>query len=152
ERTELGEPTVQGDAKLLLQVLTRDGAGGHAHHRLAGRGTPATTVVAAAVFHQIRVVRMAGTELVLEGLVVLRLGVGVLDQEADGRAGGPALEHAGEDLHRVRLVALRGVARGAGAAAVHVALDVGLRELHSRRAAVHDAAQRRSMALAERGD
>mgnify|MGYP003331099840 CR=1 FL=1 len=38
--------------------------------------------------------------------IVLGALVGVLDQQADGRAGGAALEDPGEDLHLVRLAAL----------------------------------------------
>jgi hypothetical protein len=37
-----------------------------------------------------------------------------------------------------------------GAAAIEVALNIRLTEFHSRRAAVHDAAQRESMTFAER--
>jgi hypothetical protein len=57
------------------------------------------------------VARAEGVEQVR---VVLAALVGVADQERDRRAGGHALEHAGEDLDLVGLLALRDVARGAG--------------------------------------
>ena len=71
---------------------------------------------------------MAGAKLLRDLAIVLAALVGVLDQQRDRRAGGPAFVDAAQDLHRVGLVALRDVAAGAGAAAVEVALDVGLGE------------------------
>src|SRR5262249_23042953 len=58
-------------------------------------------------------------------------------------------EHAGQDFDRVRLLALRGVARLAGPPPVEIGLDVGFAERDARRRAVDDAAERRPMALAE---
>ena len=75
---------------------------------------------------QVGVVGVAGAEGVEQVRVVLAALVGVADQQADRRAGGPAFEHAGQDLDLVGLVALRDVARGAGAAPVELGLDVGL--------------------------
>ncbi len=95
---------------------------------------------------------MAGAEGVEDVAVVLAALVGVADQQRDRRAGGQALVHAGQDLHRIGLVALRHVAAGAGAAPVQVGLDVGLGQRHAGRAAVDDAADGRAMAFAEVGD
>ena len=105
----------------VAQVLARDGAGGDAHHGLARRGAPAAAIVAQAVFLLVGVVGVARAEAVLDLVVVARARVGVLDQQADRRAGGDALEHAGEDAHRVAFLALADELRGAGAAAVDVA-------------------------------
>src|ERR1700733_14093779 len=109
-------------------------------------------MVATAVLHQIGVIRVTGAELVLDGLVVLGLGVGVLYQQADGCTGGYTFEHAGEYPHCIRLVALGCVARGAGAATIHVRRYVRFAEREPRRATVHDAAERRTVALAEGRD
>ena len=95
---------------------------------------------------------MAGPETLGDLAVVLRALVGVLDDERDRRAGGQALEHAGEDAHGVRFLPLRGEARLAGAAAVEEGLDVGFGERDARRAAVDHAADRRPVALAPGGD
>ena len=76
------------------------------------------------------------------------------DRRAGGdlAAGALVLEHAGEDLHRVRLPALGDEAARARAAPVQPVLDVRGRQLQAGRAAVHDAAERRPMALAPGGD
>ncbi len=63
-----------------------------------------------------------------------------------------ALEDAGQDLDRVGFAPLRHVPRRAGLAAVELALDVRRIERHARRAAVDDAADRRAVRLAERGN
>ena len=70
---------------------------------LARRRASAAAVVAKAVFLLVGVVGVAGTEAILDLLVVARARVGVLDQDADGRARGPAFEHAGQDLAPRRL-------------------------------------------------
>ena len=95
---------------------------------------------------------MAGAEGVEQVAVILAALVGVVDQQRDRRAGGQALEHARQDLHRIGLVALRDMPAGAGAAAIEVGLDVGFTQRHARRAAVDHAADGRAMALAEVGD
>jgi hypothetical protein len=51
-------------------------------------------MVPAAVFLEIRVVRMSWPEGLLDVAVVLAAGVLVADEERDRRAGGPAFEHA----------------------------------------------------------
>src|SRR5205814_9294122 len=58
----------------------------------------------------------------------------------------------GQDLHRIWFAPLRGEARLAGAAFVEEGLDVGGGERDAGRAAVHNAAERHAMALAERRD
>ena len=62
------------------------------------------------------------------------------------------LEHAGQDAHRVRLLALGGEVRLAGPAVVEPGLDVGLGERDARRAAIDHAAHRRPVAFAPGGD
>ncbi len=95
---------------------------------------------------------MAGAEAVSDLRIVLGADVLVLDEKRDRGAGGEPLEHAGEDAHPVGLAALGGEARLAGTAAVEIGLDVGLGERDAGRAAVDHAADRRAVALAERGD
>src|SRR5690242_1455965 len=95
---------------------------------------------------------MARAESVLDLLVVARTRVGVLDEDADGRARGLAFEHTGQDAHDVAFLALADELRGAGAAAIHVALQVGFSERQAGRTAIDYAAQRRAMAFAESGD
>ena len=53
---------------------------------------------------------MAGAEAVEDVAVVLGALIRIVNDQGDGRAGGLALEHAGEDLHLVGLAALGGVA------------------------------------------
>jgi hypothetical protein len=101
---------------------------------------------------EVGVVGVAGAEGLQDVAVVLAALVGVADQQGDRRAGGPALVHAGEDLHRVGFVALRDELAGAGAAAVQIALDVGLAQGHAGRAAVDHAADGRAVGFTEVGD
>src|SRR6185312_9705681 len=128
--------------------LAGDGAGGDAHCRLARGGAAAAAIIVNAVFGVVGVASVAGPVLVLDVGIVLRALVDVLDQQRDRRAGGDlaavvAGEHAGQDLHRVRFLALGREARLAGPALVEVALDVGDIERDARRAAVDHAADRR---------
>jgi len=60
--------------------------------------------------------------------------------------------HPGQDLHRIRFLALRGEARLTGPAAVEIALDVGLDQRDQRRAAIDHTADRNPVALAEGRD
>ncbi len=92
---------------------------------------------------------MAGTEGLGDGAVVLAALVLVADQQRDRRAGGLALEHAGEDLHGIGFAPLRDMARSAGLAPVEVMLQVGGAQFHARRAAVHHAAERGAVRFAE---
>src|SRR6185295_7975819 len=134
----------------LAQPFARNGAGHHAHRGLARRGPSAAAVVADAVFLPVAVVGVAGPEGLGDGRVVLGARILVADDEADGRARGPALENARQQFHRIRLAPLGDVPRGAGLAPVEVALDVGLGQCHARRAAVHHAPERRAVRFAER--
>ncbi len=95
---------------------------------------------------------MARSKAVFDLFVVARTLIRVLDQDADGRAGCLAFEHAGEDAHRIRLLALAHEVRGAGAATIHVPLQIGFGQLEPRRTAVDDAAERRPVAFAEGRD
>ena len=127
-------------------------AGGDAHRGLAGRGPAAAAIVADAVFQFVGQVGMAGPELRGDRRVVARALVDVVDLQRDRRAGGQAFEHAGQDAHRVGLLALGGEARLAGAAPIEPGLDVGLGQRQARRAAIDHAADRRAVALAPGGD
>ena len=60
--------------------------------------------------------------------------------------------HAGQDFHRVGLLALGGEARLAGTAAIEIVLDVLDGQRQQRRAAVDHAADRNPVALAEGRD
>jgi hypothetical protein len=83
--------------------------------------------------------------------VILRALVHVLDQQPDRRAGGFALEHAGQDARFVRFAALGGVAALAGPAAVQIGFanrPFGQRQ--AGRAAVHDRAERRDRGFRRR--
>jgi chorismate synthase len=94
----------------------------------------------------------AGAEGVEQVAIVLAALVGVADEQADRRPGGQTFVDAGEDFHCVGFVALRHMAAGAGAAAVELGLDVGVRQRQAGRAAIDHAADRRTMAFAEVGD
>ena len=95
---------------------------------------------------------MARTEAVHDLRIVLGTLIRVVDDQADGRTRGPALEHPRQDLHLVRLAPLRGMPRLSWLAAIQVVLQIGRREFQARRAAVDNAAERRPMALAKGGD
>ena len=140
------------DAHAVAQHLARHPAGGDPHRGLARRGPPAAAVVADAVFQLVGQVGMAGAELRGDRRIVARALVDVVDLHGDRRAGGQAVEHAGQDADLVRLLPLRGEARLARAAAIQPGLDVGLGERNARRAAIDHAADRRPVALAPGGD
>src|SRR5580698_334970 len=94
---------------------------------------------------------MSGTKAVLDLLVVARTLILVFHQHCDRRAGGSALEHAGQDPNGIRLAALTRELRGTRPPTIHIDLHIPLRESKSRRAAVHDASQRGAMALPKTG-
>ena len=100
----------------------------------------------------IGVVGVAGAEGLQDVAVILAALVGVLDQQADGGAGGLALINTREDFHRIGLVALGHKAAGAGAAPVQVGLDVGRAQGHAGRTAVDHAADGRAVRFPEVGD
>jgi hypothetical protein len=101
---------------------------------------------------------VTGTELSGDLRIVAATLVDVVDDHRDRRAGGDlaagalVLEHAGENPHRVRLLAPGDELALAGTTLVQPLLQVGLDQRYARRAAVNHAAQRRPMALAPRGD
>ena len=135
---------------LLVQVFSRDRAGRNPHRGLACRRAAATTIVTDAVFLVIRVIGVAGTELVLDIAVVFRALILVFDQKTYRRACCLTLEHTGEDLHLVGLFPLRSMTRTTRPAAIEILLDIALIKRHSWRTTVDHAAERPSMALAER--
>ncbi len=63
---------------------------------------------------------MARAELLGDRAVILRALIHIVDHQPDRRAGGHALEHAGQDANLVWLLALRREFRLAGATAVEV--------------------------------
>ena len=140
------------------QDLARDGAGGDARRGLARRRTSAAAIIAQAVFGLIGEVGMARAKLVLDLGIVLGALIGVLDQQRNRRsrrhlhAGLGMGHHAGQDLHRVRLLALGGEARLARTAAIEVVLDVLVGQRDQRRAAIDHAADRDPVAFAEGRD
>ncbi len=147
---DLHQRAANGDA---VDHLARHRAGGDACCRLARRRAAAAAEVAHAVLLPVGVVGVAGAELVLDVAVVLGALVDVADEERDRRAGGDRAavfvgKDARQDLDRVGLLALGGEARLPRAALVEECLDVGSLQRQSRRAAVDDAADRRSVALA----
>src|SRR5476649_1663215 len=121
---ELDHRAANPDA--IAQHLAGDRAGGHAHGRLARRLAAAAAIVAHAILLQIGVVAVRGPELVLDLAVVAAALVDVVDVQRDRRAGRDALEDAGQDFYRVRLLALRHKGRLTGTALVHTDLDFGL--------------------------
>src|SRR5690606_22686211 len=59
---------------------------------------------------------------------------------------------AGQDLHRIGLASLRGMAAASGRAAFDVAGEIGDVDWQSRRATIDHATDRRAVAFAESGD
>src|SRR5205807_7341578 len=104
------------------------------------------------VFLEVGVVGVDGAELVVDVRVVARALVDVVDVQRDRRAGGDALEHAGQDADGVGFLALGDETRLARPALFHPHLDVGLGERNTRRRAVDHAADRRSVAFAPAGE
>jgi hypothetical protein len=95
---------------------------------------------------------VAGAEPVKYPGIVFRTLIRVQYQQTDRGAGRPALEDPGEYLHLVGFAPLCGMSRFAGLAAIQVALQILFAKFHSRRTAIDDAAQRRTMTLSEAGD
>ena len=133
------------------QIFARDGAGRHPHDGLARRGASAAAVVAKAVLLLVGIVGMPGAKPILDLLVVSRALIFVFHQQTDRRAGGLALEHAGQYAHRIRLAALAGELRGSRAPAVNIDLQIRFAERESGRAAVDDATERGAVTLPKAG-
>ena len=155
---------VQRQVAKLLHAATHHGAVlceqpffGHRTSSHHGRGqtrrrAPAATRVADAVFLEIGVVGMAGPKGLHDGAVIFAALVGVFDQQANRRAGRLAFKNARQNLDRIGLIALGDKAAGAGAAAIEIGLNVGLRQGQARRAAVYHAAYRWPMGFTKVGD
>ena len=136
----------------LGEDLFRDGSGGDAADGLARGGATAALPVADAVFGLVGEVGVRGAEGGLHLAVGLGAGVLVGDVDGDGGAEGATLEDAGEDARGVGLVARGDDVALAGAAAVEIALDVGLGEREARRDAVDDHADAAAVGFAPGGD
>jgi hypothetical protein len=118
----------------------------------------AAAIIAQAVFDVISIVGVARTIFVLDVGIIFRALIDILYDKRDRRPGRHLRaacrvgEHAGQDFDRIGLLALRGVARLAGTAAVEVGLDIALFERNARRTAVDDAANRRPVTFTEGRD
>ena len=138
--------------------FSRDRAGCDTRRGLARRRAPAAAIIAQAVFGLIGEVGVAGAKLVLDVGIILGALVGVLDHKRNRRARRHLhatlgmCHHAGQDFHRIRLLALGGEARLPGTAAIEVVLDVFDGERDQRRTAIDHAADRDPMALAKGRD
>ena len=113
---------------------------------------PAAAIVADAVLLPVRVVGVPGAKRVCDIAVVLAARIDVANQQRDRRAGGRALEYAGEDFDRIGFLTLSDVARSAGTPAIEIVLNVRFAERQTRRATVDHATDRGPVAFAERGD
>src|SRR4029077_7377080 len=149
ERANLAHVDLDAYLHPLREASAGHGTGGDAHHGLARRGTAATEMVAMAVLVRVGVIGVARAEAIDEPVVVTRARVGVLDQQADRRAGGAPRVHAREDAHCVSLASLADEVGSSGTTAINVALQVGLRELEAGRTAIDNATKRRPVAFAE---
>ena len=76
----------------------------------------------------------------------------IANQQGDRRPRGFALKHTRQNLHLIRLLALRDMARRPRTAAIQLRLNVLNRQGHARRTAVNHATNRWSVRLAKIGD
>jgi hypothetical protein len=72
--------------------------------------------------------------------IVLGALIGVVNDQADGRAGGPTLEQARQNLYLVGLAPLGGMPGFTRFTPIQIMLQVGVGERQARRAAVDDTA------------
>ncbi|RMM20765.1 Alpha/beta hydrolase protein [Pseudomonas syringae pv. aptata] len=151
DRAQLAHVAANDDA-LACQILLGNGPRSHTHGGFPCRTASATAVVADAVLVVIGVIGVGRAEQVFDRRIVLGFLIGVADQQADGGAGGLALEDPRENLDFIGLLTLRGVAAGARLAPVEVALQVLQVQFQPGRAAVDDSDQRRAVAFAGGGD
>ncbi|RMV62333.1 Alpha/beta hydrolase protein [Pseudomonas syringae pv. pisi] len=151
DRAQLAHVAANDDA-LACQILLGNGPRSHTHGGFPCRTASATAVVADAVLVVIGVIGVGRAEQVFDRRIVLGFLIGVADQQADGGAGGLALEDPRENLDFIGLLTLRGVAAGARLAPVKVALQVLQVQFQPGRAAVDDSDQRRAVAFAGGGD
>src|SRR5690606_11605601 len=130
----------------------RQRPGRNARGGLARRRSASPARIAQPVLGVIGIVGMAGPELVGDLRIVLRALVDIADEHGNRRTGGdefvPVLDDAGQDLDLVRLAALGDIARLTRPAPVEMMLDLLAPETDAGRAAVDDAAQRRTVAFA----
>jgi hypothetical protein len=123
----------------------------NAAQRLARARPPAAAVVAETILGVEREVRVARPVLVLDLRVILAALVLVAEEDADGRAIGLALKHAGPDLRHIFFLSLRHQLGLAWPASAKVRAKIIHGERQSRRAAIDDAQVTRPMADASRG-
>ena len=149
---QLGHATMEAGAKFFAQPFFGDGARGHRGRGQTRRGAATAARVTNAVFLKIGVVGMSWPESLQDVAVIFAALVGVLNQQRNRGARGPALIDARQNLHLVRLLALGHMTAGARAAAVKLRLDVGFRQGHARGAAVDHAANGRAVGFTKVGD
>ena len=142
-----GHPSQDLDAGLLGQEPSSDGPGSYPPDGLARTRAAAAPPVAVSVLGLVGEVGMRGAVEVPEMVVGARAGVVVADQDGDRGAGGPTLEHPGEDLGPVGLAPLGGQSTLAGSSTVEVVLEVVLGEGEPGRAAVDHHADAGAVAL-----
>ena len=92
---------------------------------------------------------MPGSERIQNIAVILTPLIRIANHQGNRGTGGLALVDTTEDLDGIGLTALRDMTRGTWAATVEIGLNVGLGQRHARRATVNDAANGRTMRLAE---
>jgi hypothetical protein len=152
DRAERRQPALDLDIQFELQPFPRQRTGGNAQGGLARGGSPTAPVIPETIFFPVRVIGVTWTKLPLDVLVVAGTGVCVLDKQANGRTGRPALEDARQNLHIVRFLALRSVPAFSGSAPFQLRLDLVGANLQPRRKPIDDATDRGAMALAEGAD
>ena len=109
-------------------------------------------MVADAVLFLIDIIRVRRPELLPHLIVGAGPRIVVADQEGDRGPGGPALEQAGKNFHRIRLLARGRNVALARPAAVELELDLLGRDRQARRTSVHHHAHGRAVAFAPGGN
>jgi hypothetical protein len=105
-----------------------------------------------AVLLPVGVIGVARAEGIDQISIIFASGVFIANEQRDRCARRFALEQAGEDLNPVGFLPLGDMAGRAGLAAIEIVLDIVSGEQKSGRTTVDDAADRRSVAFAKRGD
>ena len=79
---------------------------------------------------------MPRAKLIFDFGIIARAVIDILDHQRQGRAGGLALEHTGQDAHLIGFLALSDEPALARAALIEIGLDIGFRQGQARRHAV----------------
>ena len=141
------DPHAQAAQRQFAQRPRRHRRGGDA----AGKMPAAPGVLEAFILGEGGVVRVAGAQQRRGFGIVAAAGVGVAQQHRDGGAGGVAVQHAGQELHLIRLGAGGGKPVAPGAAAVHLpGQEIGVHRQAGGQAVQHRP-HRRAVAFPEDG-